>query len=95
MAFPVKQVRALEELLHIIEEVVKTPSEKRTDVAKQLGLPPSALNRIIAKKKMRDHTYVSVLQELATCGVLYVEEMWCVGKWMLRGGGARWWWWWW
>jgi hypothetical protein len=44
MAFPVKQVRTLEERLGIIEEVGKTPSEKRTDVAKQLGLPPSTLN---------------------------------------------------
>jgi hypothetical protein len=51
MAFPVKQVRTLEEWLHVIEEVEKNPSEKRIDVAKQLGLPPSTLNTIIAKKK--------------------------------------------
>jgi hypothetical protein len=52
------------------------PSEKRTDVAKQLGLPPSTLNRIIArKKKIREYAYMSVDQELAMCGVLCVEEM--------------------
>jgi hypothetical protein len=33
--------------------VQKSPSEKRTDVAKQLGLPPSILNTIIAKEKIR------------------------------------------
>jgi hypothetical protein len=75
MAFPVKQVRTLEELLCIIEEVEKNPSEKRTDVAKRLGMPPSTLNTIIGKKKIREHAYVSVDQELATCGVLCVEEM--------------------
>jgi plasmid maintenance system antidote protein VapI len=54
----------------------ENPSEKRTDVAKQLGLPPSTLNTIIAKKKkIREHTCVSVDQELVTCGVLRVEEM--------------------
>jgi hypothetical protein len=53
----------------------KNPSEKRTDVAKQLGLPPSTLNTIIAKKKIREHAYMSVDQELMTCGVLCVEEM--------------------
>jgi hypothetical protein len=76
MAFPVKQVRTSEERLRIIEEVEKTPSEKRTDVAKQLGLPPLTLNTIIAKKKeIREHAYVTVDQELAMCGVLCVEEM--------------------
>jgi hypothetical protein len=45
-------------LLRIIEEVEKNPSEKRTDVAKQLGMPPSTLNTIIAKKKMREHAYI-------------------------------------
>jgi hypothetical protein len=34
MAFPVKQVRTLEERLRIIEEVEKNPSEKRIDIAK-------------------------------------------------------------
>jgi DNA-binding IclR family transcriptional regulator len=51
MAFPVKQVPSLEGWLRIIEEVGENLSEKRTDVAKQRGLPPSTLNRIIAKKK--------------------------------------------
>jgi hypothetical protein len=51
MAFPVQQVRTLEERLSIIEEVEKHPSEKRTDVPKRLGLPPSTLNTIFAKKK--------------------------------------------
>jgi hypothetical protein len=76
MAFPVKQVWTLEERLCIIEEVEKTPSEKRIDIAKRLGLPPSTLNTIIVKKKeIRELTYMSVDQELATCGVLCVQEM--------------------
>jgi hypothetical protein len=75
MAFPVTQVQTLEERLHIIEEVEKNPSEKRIDVAKQLGLPPSTLNTIIVKEKIREQAYMSVDQELATCGVLCVEEM--------------------
>jgi hypothetical protein len=58
MAFPLKQVRTLEEQLRISEEVQKNPSEKRTDVAKQLGLPPSTLNTIIANEKTREHAYV-------------------------------------
>jgi hypothetical protein len=58
MAFPLKQVRTLEERLCISEEVQKNGSEKRTDIAKQLGLPPSALNTIIAKEKIREHAYV-------------------------------------
>jgi hypothetical protein len=58
MVFPVKQVRTLEERLPIIREVEKHPSEKRTDVAKRLGLPPSTLNKIIAKKKIREHASV-------------------------------------
>jgi hypothetical protein len=33
------------------------------------------LNTIIVKKKIREHAYVFVDQELATCGVLCVEEM--------------------
>jgi hypothetical protein len=58
MAFPVKQVWISEERLHIIEEVEKTPSQKRTDVAKQLSLPPSTLNFIIAKKReIRDQAH--------------------------------------
>jgi hypothetical protein len=67
MAFPVKQVQALEELLCIIEEVEKNPSEKRTDVAEQLGLPPSTLN-MITVKKIREHAYI--------CG-LGARNMWC------------------
>jgi hypothetical protein len=95
MAFPVKQVWTLKERLRIIEEVGKTPSEKRTDVAKQLGLPSSSLNRIIAKrKKIRACIYVYgpgarnvwcavCVEEL--CGVLgsgsFVEEV--------QGGGGE------
>jgi hypothetical protein len=37
--------------------VQKTPSE-RIDVAKQLGMPPSTLNKNIAKEKIREHSYV-------------------------------------
>jgi hypothetical protein len=48
--------------------VVKNPSEKRTDIAKQLGLPPSTLNTIIVKKKIREHAYV--------CG-LGARDVWC------------------
>jgi hypothetical protein len=76
MAFPVKQVWALEKLLHIIEEVEKNPSEKRTDVAKQLGLPPPTLNTIIMKNKIREHAYVcGPGARNAWYGVLCVEEM--------------------
>jgi hypothetical protein len=74
MAFPLKQVRTLKERLRISEEVGKNPSQKRTDVAKQLGLPPSTLNMIIANEKIREHSYVSVDQELTTCGMLCVEK---------------------
>jgi hypothetical protein len=85
MAFPVKQVRTLEEQVRIIEEVEKTSSEKRIDVAKRLGLPPSTLNTIIVKKKeIRKH---------ATCSVWCVEEMCgelgggsCMGE--VQGGGG-------
>jgi hypothetical protein len=48
---------------------------------------------IIAKKKIREHAYVSVDQELPMCGVLCVEEMCgalgsgsCVEE--VRGGGG-------
>jgi hypothetical protein len=51
MAFPVKQVRTLEEQQRIIEEVEKNLSQKRTDVVKRLGLAPSTLNSIIAMKR--------------------------------------------
>jgi hypothetical protein len=69
--------------------VEKNPSEKRNDVAKRLGLTQSTLNKIIVKKKeIREHTYVSVDQELATCGVLCGRNVWLVGKWKLHGTGA-------
>jgi hypothetical protein len=49
---------------------------KRIDIANGLGPPPSTLNTIIVKKNdIIKHAYVSVNQELATCGVLCVEEM--------------------
>jgi hypothetical protein len=58
-----------------VEEVEKNPTEKKIDIAKRLGLP-STLNTIIAtKKETREHAYMSVDQELVTCGVLCVEEM--------------------
>jgi hypothetical protein len=76
MAFPLKQVRTLEERLRISEEVQKNPSEKRTDIAKQPGLPPPTLNMITAKKKKtREHSYMPVDQELTTWGVMCVEKM--------------------
>jgi hypothetical protein len=75
-----------------MEEMEIYPSEKRTDAAKQLDLPPSTLNTIIAKKKIREHAYMSLDQELATYGVLCVEEMFdelgsrsCVEE--VQGGG--------
>jgi hypothetical protein len=49
---------------------VEKTHQKREDVAKRLGQPPSTLNTIIEKKKIREHAYVSVAQELATCGVV-------------------------
>lgn len=45
-----KAVRTLEERLKIIEEVEKCPGEKRVDIAKRLGLPPSTLNTIVGNK---------------------------------------------
>ena len=45
-----KQVHTLQERPGIMEEVEKNPTEKRVDIAKRLGLPPSTLNSIIAKK---------------------------------------------
>jgi hypothetical protein len=74
MAFPVKQVRALEEPLCIIEEVEKNPSEKWTDIAKQLGLPSSTLNTIIVKK-IREHAYVCGLGARNVCCAVWMEEM--------------------
>jgi hypothetical protein len=65
--------------------VQKTPSEKRTDIAKQLGLPPSTLNKIIGKKKkIREHSYMSVQQELTTCGELGSGS--CMEE--VQGGGG-------
>jgi hypothetical protein len=75
MAFPVKQIQTLEEQLHIIEEAGKTPSERRTEVSKQLGLPQSTLNTIIAKKmKIRkDHNTVHI-HHMVTVSVEQVLE---------------------
>jgi AcrR family transcriptional regulator len=50
MSQPKKQVRTLHERLKIVEEVEKNPGEKRVDIAKRLGLAPSTLNSIFAKK---------------------------------------------
>lgn len=46
-----KQIRTLEERLHIIDEVERNPFEKKINIAKRLGIPPSTLNSIISKKK--------------------------------------------
>jgi hypothetical protein len=54
--------------VHVIEEGEKNPSEKRTDRAKELGLPPSTPSTIIVKKKIREYAYV--------CGLL-ARNMWC------------------
>jgi hypothetical protein len=64
--------------------VQKNPSEKRTDVGKQLGLPSSMLNTIIAKEKVREHSYMSVDQELTMCGELGSGS--CVEE--VQGGGG-------
>jgi hypothetical protein len=68
----------------------ENPSEKRIDVAKQIGLPPSTLNTIIAKKKkIREHAYVSVDQELATCGVVCCVWKKCVVSWEVEVAWRR------
>jgi plasmid maintenance system antidote protein VapI len=51
MSCPVRLVRTLHDRLKISEEVEKTPTEKRVNVAKRLGIPPSTLNSIVAKKR--------------------------------------------
>jgi hypothetical protein len=52
-----KQVRTLHERLKIVEEMEKNPGEKRVDIAKHLGLAPSTLNSIFAKKdEIREQT---------------------------------------
>jgi hypothetical protein len=50
-ALPVIQLRTSEERMCMTEEVEKNPSEKMIDVGKLLGLPPSTLNLIAAKKR--------------------------------------------
>ncbi|GFU15825.1 hypothetical protein NPIL_81361 [Nephila pilipes] len=46
-----KQIRALEERLHVIDEMEKNlfQKKKKINAAKRLGLPPSTLNLIILK----------------------------------------------
>jgi hypothetical protein len=61
MLCPTKQVRTLHERLKIIEEVEKSPTEKRTDIAKCLGLAPSTLNSIVAKKR-------KIQEQIDKCG---------------------------
>jgi predicted transcriptional regulator len=57
MSQPKKQVRTLHERLKIVEEVKKNPGEKRVDIAKRLGMAPSTLNFIFAKKdEIREQT---------------------------------------
>jgi hypothetical protein len=65
MVFPVKHVRTSEDRLHIIEEAEKNPPEKRTDIAKRLGLPPSTPNLIIAKKREIESRLISVVHQPA------------------------------
>jgi hypothetical protein len=47
--------------LKIIEEVEKTPGEKRVDIVKRLGLPASTLNSIFAKKD-------EIREQIEKCG---------------------------
>jgi hypothetical protein len=42
--------------------VGKNPSEKRIDAVKQLGLPPSTLNSVTAKKK-------EIREQAGKCGM--------------------------
>jgi hypothetical protein len=61
MLHPTKQVRTLHKRLKIIEEVEKNPTEKRIDIAKRLGLAPSMLNSIFAKKR-------EIREQIDKCG---------------------------
>ena len=45
-----KQLRSLQERVHIIEEIEKNPFEKRVEAARRLSVPISTLNSIISKK---------------------------------------------
>ena len=45
-----KKTRTLAEKLKIIQDVENNPREKRVDIAKRLGLAPSTLNTIVARK---------------------------------------------
>jgi hypothetical protein len=76
MGFPLKQVRTLQERLRISEEVQKNPLEKRPTLAKRLCLPPSTLNTIIAKEKIRKHSYMSVDKSSPRVVSLEVEIVW-------------------
>jgi hypothetical protein len=51
----------LHERLKIIEEVEKNLTEKRIDIAKCLGLAPSTLNSIVAKKR-------EIQEQIDKCG---------------------------
>jgi hypothetical protein len=46
-----KHFRTLHERLKIVEEVERNPTEKRTVIAKRLGLAPSTLNSVVARKR--------------------------------------------
>jgi hypothetical protein len=57
MSQPKKQVRTLHARLKIVGEVEKNPGEKSVNIAKRLGLAPTTLNSIFAKKdKNREQT---------------------------------------
>jgi hypothetical protein len=67
MSRPVRLVRTLHDRLKIIEEVEKTPTEKRVNVAKRLGIPPSMLNSIVAKKR-------KIRRQIHKCGESYKKR---------------------
>jgi hypothetical protein len=88
MTFPVKQVRTLE------EEVEKNRSEKRIDVVKRLGLPPSTVNTIIMKKRRSESAHTCLWTRSLRHVVCCVEEMCgelgsgsCVEE--VQGGGGE------
>jgi hypothetical protein len=56
-----KRVRTLYDRLKVIEEIEKNPGEKRVNIAKQLWLPASTLNTIIAKKS-------EIREQIRKCG---------------------------
>jgi hypothetical protein len=93
MSCPRKQVRTLHERLKITEEVEKNPTKKWIDIAKSLGLAPSSLNSIVAKKreireqidkcskscKKRKTGRESTFRELKSILLAWYQQVWASG----------------